>query len=888
MSDFAQKGANGSAGTNGSGPGVAGTAGGAGAAGDISNPGNGVDTTNTAEGTGGNGGVGGAGGSGAGTGGAAGAGGAAGQAQAGVAFSLTSTTALYGKATAAGGAGAAAGKPGNVGTAYSGAGAAGGAGGAATASATATNPSTVSSAKTKAIANGGAGGAAYGPGGAGGTGGVASGVTASAYGRTAFAAAYQTGGAGGAGYDGASGGAGAASTLTGAVTGSYAAVVSEFKYLDLYQTAKGGAGGYSDGGTAGAGGDAASTLTFDNTGAGHRYDSLKSGNLATGGAGGAANGASNGGDGGAASAISNLTALGYLFNALGHYGGVIKGTRAVGGVGGAAAGSGQGGAGGAAYASVNADSRSGAKDDVGAMADGGYGGASHAGDGGAGGAAGAVAATQSEFALGYAYAYGIAGAGGNGTGAGHTGGAGGLGGGSSASVRIGSLYGGSDNYQAKAKVYQAGGPGGGGAGGAAAGAGGSSALYNAAYAVCPKGVIYLSQTAVGGAGGSDGGSVPLSGAGGGAISNLAFDDSSQPIPASQTFATISAIGGVSIGAGGNASANATFNVANALTIKVVATGGLSYDSSTGAANAVLNASAGGALYTVTKAQDSVARPLGAGAYSSGAATAQSTTSGAGGTFFAKAIETFSNSQSLVTYMKVVGTGTVDGTQVSDAKADDAADAWTFHSTGQAVAELTTDPLSASTTAVLGANPNIATAFGASPSFFAIGELGASYAESGGSGSQTVISKFKFDVNLTNLASLQDLVVGFYNPVATGPAFSSLVFTLTGDGQTLVAQTFTTVAAAEAFFTDDAMDLGSLATGPLSGGTLLLKATFSLTTTSPGSGFYGQLIIGDPPPASHFAQLAAALGSTSAGAVPLPGLAHASVLPTLALTHAALA
>ena len=96
----------------------------------------------------------------------------------------------------------------------------------------------------------------------------------------------------------------------------------------------------------------------------------------------------------------------------------------------------------------------------------------------------------------------------------------------------------------------------------------------------------------------------------------------------------------------------------------------------------------------------------------------------------------------------------------------------------------------------------------------------------------------------------------------GSGFTNLVFTLTADGQTVVSKTFTTLAKAVHFFTDHAKDLGS---------TLTLTATFKLTTDAANSGFYAQIILGDPPPAAHgaasrFAQAAAGLGGEGAGAI----------------------
>ena len=100
---------------------------------------------------------------------------------------------------------------------------------------------------------------------------------------------------------------------------------------------------------------------------------------------------------------------------------------------------------------------------------------------------------------------------------------------------------------------------------------------------------------------------------------------------------------------------------------------------------------------------------------------------------------------------------------------------------------------------------------------------------------------------------------------------------------MVNQTFTTLGAAETFFTDHAFDLGSLASGPLSASTLSLTASLTVTTDTPGSGFYLQLIIGDPPPAashsSRFAQAMAGMGAGVEGSASPP---LAGVSPTQSL------
>ena len=110
------------------------------------------------------------------------------------------------------------------------------------------------------------------------------------------------------------------------------------------------------------------------------------------------------------------------------------------------------------------------------------------------------------------------------------------------------------------------------------------------------------------------------------------------------------------------------------------------------------------------------------------------------------------------------------------------------------------------------------------------------------------------------------MVGFYNGTALGAGFTSMTLTITADGGAtpLFTQTFTTLASAETFFTDNAMDLGKLGTGALAGSTLTLTATLSITTASHGDGFYASLIVGDPPGASashRFIDAMAGLGGS---------------------------
>ena len=191
--------------------------------------------------------------------------------------------------------------------------------------------------------------------------------------------------------------------------------------------------------------------------------------------------------------------------------------------------------------------------------------------------------------------------------------------------------------------------------------------------------------------------------------------------------------------------------------------------------------------------------------------------------------------------------------------------------GQAVALETGAPNAASSAAVLAANPNIKAAFGASPVFFAIGELGGGYS-SGGTAAQTVTSSFSETVDLTQLPKRHDLLIGLDNGTVAGSGFTSLTFDLFADGNDVIHKTFTSAAAARSYFSNHAIDVGSLASGALSGNALTLQATMSMTTASAGSGFYGGMIIGDPPAAPpapdlhRFIQATAGFGADVGGSV----------------------
>ncbi len=301
--------------------------------------------------------------------------------------------------------------------------------------------------------------------------------------------------------------------------------------------------------------------------------------------------------------------------------------------------------------------------------------------------------------------------------------------------------------------------------------------------------------------------------------------------------------------------------------------------------------AGKALLTVY-AGDVTAKAIGRGGIggttggSAGAASAKAKVSGTSGYFssYARTAPSDFYSDQVVLGVSAKAAGDVGGLTTAKTKVAIGGAGQPFAAQGSAVAFQIAAPDAASVQGVMTDNANIATALGPSATIFGIGELGGAYA-SGGSGSETTTETLDLSLDPAQLASPQDLMVGFYNPTTVGSGFESLTFTLTGNGQTLVSKTFTSLARAEQFFTDHAKDLGSLASGPLSGSSLDLVATLSLTTDAAGSGFYFQMITGDPPPSvgpsaagQRFAQTMAGLGAPAGPTYP-----NASARPPEPLT-----
>jgi hypothetical protein len=82
------------------------------------------------------------------------------------------------------------------------------------------------------------------------------------------------------------------------------------------------------------------------------------------------------------------------------------------------------------------------------------------------------------------------------------------------------------------------------------------------------------------------------------------------------------------------------------------------------------------------------------------------------------------------------------------------------------------------------------------------------------------------VQPSQLASIQNLRVGLFNPVATGAGFSSLSFQISKSGTPLVNTNFTSLPSAMSYFSDHVLDFGVLTNGV--SGVLNLQFTLGIT------------------------------------------------------------
>lgn len=88
----------------------------------------------------------------------------------------------------------------------------------------------------------------------------------------------------------------------------------------------------------------------------------------------------------------------------------------------------------------------------------------------------------------------------------------------------------------------------------------------------------------------------------------------------------------------------------------------------------------------------------------------------------------------------------------------------------------------------------------------------------------------------------ELKLGLFNPQATAGGFDLLTFSIVREGQTALAQSFTTLAAAQSFFDDQVITLAPSASGISADRQLDLTFQFVLDSQTPGQGFASSFVL----------------------------------------------
>ncbi len=368
----------------------------------------------------------------------------------------------------------------------------------------------------------------------------------------------------------------------------------------------------------------------------------------------------------------------------------------------------------------------------------------------------------------------------------------------------------------------------------------------------------LIQQATGGAGGSSSGGA--GGQGGAATSNLVFDDTTNPTAASLVTGISTAAGGAGGsgatigGAGGAATASIALTAANSVSAAADATGAAGGSGATGgaatggdaSATSVATATSAGSSGTATSAANATGGGTGANQGSADAsasaitangqlASATSAATGNGGEADTTAT---TSSNGVVDSVSAAAQAQVGGSETTISQVDIAGTAFGFNGGSENSYSFATGAPSADfLSSTLAGNANVNAELGtAQAAVFGYGVQGG-YFESDSTGSQTYHDSIDWTIDATGLTG--HLVAGLISNQTFGAGFSSLQFSVDVDGSQLVSDTFTTLASAQSFFSDQTLDLGAFANSP----NLTVDFNFDLVASTAGDGFGEDFLLG---------------------------------------------
>ena len=246
----------------------------------------------------------------------------------------------------------------------------------------------------------------------------------------------------------------------------------------------------------------------------------------------------------------------------------------------------------------------------------------------------------------------------------------------------------------------------------------------------------------------------------------------------------------------------------------------------------------GAIGTTEVHSDATATG-GVGAGSAANASAIATATGASGSLSATAHSDPGGSV-LIRALDATAGGDLDGSATARASTTIGGAVASYRADTQAIATATALPQSSDTGKVTSSNAHLAAAFGGSAHYLAEGELGALH-DSNGTHNETMTAQLQLSVDASQLSGSDDLIIGLFNPKGIASVMS-VVFDVSANGTSLLHQSFNSATAARSYFTDHALDLGTVSSLS-SGGPIGLSVSLQETTSASGTGVFTGLLIG---------------------------------------------
>jgi hypothetical protein len=392
---------------------------------------------------------------------------------------------------------------------------------------------------------------------------------------------------------------------------------------------------------------------------------------------------------------------------------------------------------------------------------------------------------------------------------------------------------------ALAEVNQTGGAGGSSTGTGGAGAG--STIDNAVFGRAAGGGLTLNETATGGAGGY-GGTSKLAGNGGNAAAYLSYTAHDTDTNFSGSATAVGGKGGVGTTAGDGGiggTANASIDLTGAASVTATAhvnAGAPGTNSSVvnqlGTANATASADSTGALAASASADAYAASNYTADLSSQVYAASQGSVGPVGN----------------VSAQADAPTAATTGADSTATVTNHANSALGFNASDGPYAAANGNPGSGAFSALLSANSTVETAFGGSAVVLGVGLEEDQYASigSGQTATETHAMVETFDFRRADLGG--SLVLGFVGTAALGSDFTTLTVMASVGTSQVLDQSFTDKASADAYFTDNAITLGSVASSAIGsivalGGDLgEVSVTLDVTTNASFAGYGEEFVL----------------------------------------------